>query len=144
MAVDALITCYGELAVGGRIYRFGNQEPERHSVTADDVDESRFDIPASSTVLLWSNAVDLPATFALLVIETTAAVMLEFVTNEADTVGEAAYTLELVPDVPLMLGSDASFANHTTPFGGTLDTIDTIRCKNLGGTAAKVHVLIVE
>lgn len=146
MAVDALIISYGELAVGGKVYRWGvRDQPTRHSVTGANVSDQVIAVEKSpaAAVLLWSALIDSPATFALLVLETDQAVMVEFVTDDGGEVGEEVFTVELNPGIPLILGDDASYADYTVNFAsGTLDTIEAIRAKNLGATDAKVRRLL--
>jgi len=87
MSADVLVTCFGELAVGGKVYRFGEQQPNRHAIAATEVTDRRFTVAATTNALLWSNTIDSPATFALLVIETDKAIMVELVTDEDDAGG---------------------------------------------------------
>jgi hypothetical protein len=143
---DALSVAYGELAVAGKVYRWGSQQPVRHTVTAANVADKVVSVALDATELLWSALVDEPSSFALLVIETDAVVMLELVTDDGADIGEEIITVELNPGFPLMLGDDVSYAGYTVNFGGgTLDKIETIRAKKLSGAAAaKVRVLVVD
>lgn len=144
---DALVTSYGELQVNGEMYRWGNQsQPSRHSVTGDNVRDSSFVVSSGGgKVLLWSALADLPASFTLLVIESDQDVVVEFVTDDGGEVGEELATVTVVAGIPLILGSDDSYANYTVNFGGgTLDNIETIRAENSGGTNANVRVFIAD
>lgn len=144
MAVDALLTCFGELAVGGKVYKWGTpSQPTRHSVTGDNVRDSVVAVANAATALLWTALVDIPSSFNLLVLESDQDVVVEFVTDDGNDVGEEAYTVTLKAGWPLTLGADGSYANYTVNFGGgTLDVIETIRCENNSGSDANVHILL--
>lgn len=148
MAVDALISVSGEISIGGEVYRFGEQQPRRHSTTGTRVRQQQFVIPGGTpgdVVLVWTALVDLPASFSLLVLETDKPIMLEFVTDEDGSIGEESYTVKLTPACPLILGSDDSYANHTVEFAaGTLDNIETIRARKLDATNAALRMLMVD
>lgn len=147
---EALITSFGELAVGGKVYRWGvPSQPTRHTVTGDNARDGLFDVKGSGSgspvVLLWSAALDLPSSFKLLVLESDQEVVVEFVTDDGNDVGEEVYTVTLSAGIPLILGGDGSYANYTVNFaGGTLDVIEAIRAKNLGATDAVVRLLIAD
>lgn len=145
---EALVTSFGELAVGGKVYRWGvPSQPTRHTVTGTKVSDDLHLVeksPAAAT-LLWSALVDSPSTFKLCVLESDKEVIVEFVTDDGNEVGEEVYTVTLSPGIPLILGSNQSYANYTVNFAaGTLDTIEAIRAKNLGGTDAKVRLLLAD
>lgn len=145
---DALLTSFGELQAGGKVYRWGvPNQPTKHTVTADNVRDAQFDVAGSGSgspvVLLWTALVDLPASFKLLVLESDQDVVVEFVTDDGGEVGEEVYTVTVSAGLPLILGSDQSYANHSVNFaGGTLDVIEAIRAKNLGATDANVRLLL--
>jgi hypothetical protein len=139
------LTCHGELNIGGRVYKFGSQHPQEFTVTGDNVMDRQVDVAASATVLVWSAAIDLPASFAWLILTSDQDLVLEFITDDDDSIGEEIYTVTLAANAPLILASDASYANYTVNFGaGTLDLIESIRAKNLGGTDAILNMLIVD
>jgi hypothetical protein len=146
MAVDALLTLYGELQLGGKTYRIGSQQPVRHSVTATQPRQSQVTIPGGTpgaVVLVWTALLDIPDTFTLLALETDKTVFVELVTDEGNDVGEESYTVELKPGLPLILGSQRSYANYTAGFGGgTLDLIETIRAQKLDATNAILTLTI--
>lgn len=147
---DALCTTFGELQVGGKVYKWGApSQPTKHAVTGDNARDALFDVAGSGSsspvVLLWSAAVDLPASFKFLVVESDQEVVVEFITDDGNDVGEEIFTVTVSPGLPLILGSDQSYANYVVNFGGgTLDVIETIRCKNLGAADAKVRLLIAD
>ena len=109
-------------------------------------DENRIDrlvdVAASTTEVLFATANDLDS-FSFLYIEADGDVMLEFSTDINNGVGDENYTMKLAADgPPLMLGSDVSYANYTTNFGGgTLDVIERIRARNLGTATVRVRII---
>lgn len=147
---DALLTSFGELAAGGKVYRWGvPSQPTSHTVTADNVRDAQFLVEGSGegspVVLLWTALVDLPASFSLLVLESDQEIVVEFVTDDGGEVGEEVYTVTVSPGIPLILGSDQGYADYTVNFAdGTLDVIEAIRAKNLGATDANVRLLLAD
>lgn len=69
---------------------------------------------------------------------------IELTTNEGDS-NEELYTLRLVDGLPLFLGADDSYYNHSASdaYGGTLDVIDKIRAKEPDGSAKRLHILLI-
>lgn len=148
MALDVLISVSGTVSIGGAVYEFGSLQPARFSVGGTRVRQQQLVIPGGTpgaVVLVWTALVDLPAAYDLLILETDKAIFLELVTDEGNEVGERSYTVELKPGVPLMLGSQRSYANHSPNFAaGTLDLIETIRARKLDATDAMLRMLMVD
>lgn len=69
---------------------------------------------------------------------------IELTTNEGDS-NEELFTLRLVDGLPLFLGADDSYYNHSASdaYGGTLDVIDKIRAKEPEGSSKKLHILLI-
>lgn len=123
--------------------KLGVHEP-RVGPTIDGIVAARdVSVAASTMATLWDTSV--AADFNLIVIQTANAdVVLELTTDVSNATGDELWTTKLHPDIPFILGSDASYANYTAGFGGgTLAKVNRIRCKNLGTTAARVEVLSV-
>lgn len=97
---------------------------------------------SSSTATLWDpTASGNVADFELLVLSSDSDVELEFTTNNGDA-NEELSSLRLAANVPLLLGANDSFYNHSASdaFAGTLDVIDLIRAKETAGATANVRL----
>lgn len=102
-------------------------------------------IAADATQVVWNPTVtgDAISDFKFLAIMADGAVDVELTTNEGDANEELA-TNRLTKDLPLLLGSDDSFYNHSASdaFSGTLDVIDKIRIDE-PESSAKVLTFII-
>lgn len=115
-------------------------------VTVDGrASDQTFTVAASTTVTLYDATADACADFDFLWIESDKDVMLELITDQNDGVGKRSATVEVVGGgPPVIRGSDDSYANYTTNFGGgTLDVVDKILCRNLGTETATVRRVVV-
>lgn len=96
----------------------------------------------NTTKKLFDVTTDL-ADFNVLAFETDYDVIIELVTDDDNSVGERSYTFELkgsgiegVMGPAIIFTSDSSYANYTVNFaGGTLDVIQTARCRKISGAA---------
>lgn len=115
-------------------------------VTVDGrASDETFSVAASTTVTLYDATVDAVSDFDFLWIESDEDVVLELITDQNNGVGKQSYTITVVGGgPPEILGSNVSYANYTTNFGGgTLDVIDKILCRNLGTDTATVRRVVV-
>jgi hypothetical protein len=97
----------------------------------------------NTTTTLWSStAVGEPlGSFALMALwVTTGSVEVELTCNDGDA-AEAIFTVTVVPNAPLVLGSDDSRYN-TGALTGTADVIDLIRVKNGSATDVVVNFFL--
>ena len=97
-------------------------------------EEKELSIAAAGTKVLWdptTDATEGTATFTFMYIKTDGDLDLEFTTFEGDA-NEELNSMRIVTDLPLALGADDSYYNHSASdiFAGTLDVIDKIRAKN--------------
>lgn len=108
--------------------------------------EDFITVGASTTAVIWDptswtgfNLTD----FDFMALISNTELYIELTTNEGDANEEIA-TIELIKDLPYMLGSDTSYYNHSASdaFAGTLDVIDKIRAKEVNGNAATLHVIL--
>ena len=103
----------------------------------------KFDVEqvlTSETVIVWDPVTWTgfkPATFGLLFLVATGGELdLEFTAGEGEAT-EELFTVRLAEDVPLVLGADDAYRNHSASnaYGGTLDVIDKIRAKESNAAA---------
>ncbi len=106
-------------------------------------------LATNASGLLWDAATG-PSDFTIAHIlsdtgdPTNGFVIIELETDEANTFGTQYFTLGLLANVPLVLGSSASYANYTHGFaGGTLSKIQKISAKNLNVATAAVSIRLV-
>ncbi|MHB1950115.1 MAG: hypothetical protein ACYCQK_01420 [Acidiferrobacteraceae bacterium] len=72
-------------------------------------------------------------------------VVIELTTDENNTYGTQYFTIALLANVPLVLGSSSSYANYTANFGGgTLSKIQRVRVKNLNTATATVGIRLIQ
>ena len=101
-------------------------------------------VAASTTVEIFDASTDAVTDFDFLWLASDYDLRVEFTTDLAADVGTVISTMTLRGTAssnkygfPLILGDDASFANHTANFAtGTIDVIDRIRVKNESSTQA--------
>lgn len=130
---------------GGRPYAGGLMPHEAPRVIAGDgrIFDNRVSVAASSTAELYDASKDL-SDFDFLSIETDLNVIIQFVIDDNNGVGERVGTLGLLGSGTagtfgpcFELHRDDGYANYTVDFaGGTLDFIERITAKNLDATAA--------
>jgi hypothetical protein len=81
------------------------------------------------------------ADFNVLVLTaSTSGVFVELTADVNGSVGTQRFTLELAANLPLILGSNRSYANYTSPFTGTIDAIEKIVVKNTGTVSSQVQI----
>lgn len=139
----------------------GDGNPIRHgSMTAPtiltftgEVKPIVVDVATETTVKLLDVSVDHMTAFSYVMIAADQDVMIELVTDDGNEVGERVYTIKIEGSgtagtygPAFELHSNVSYANYTVNFAaGTLDTIETIRVRNLSTTtAAKVRMIAVQ
>lgn len=133
----------------GSVRHFAS-ETEPREIEIDNLYDNTTTIAASATAVLYDPTLTgVPATsnawLLLVLISDTDNVEIELTCNEDDT-NERQFSITLAQGVPFVLGDDASRFNYSVgsagdSFGGTLDSIDRIRAKNLNSdTSVKVRV----
>ena len=105
-------------------------------------------VGAGVTAIVWNPTVDtseLCESFSFLEMEASVDMEAELTINEAHA-NEELISLRLAAGVPLILGSNAAFYNHSASdiYAGTLDVIDKIRVKNTGASAGTLFFLIAK
>lgn len=118
------------------------------STTPEDYKNSAV-LAQNAKAILW-DAANGPSdfTYAYILSDTgdsaNGYVMVELQTDETNAIGRQVFTIGLIADVPLALGSSASYANYTLNFGGgTLSKIQKITVKNLNTASASVSIRLV-
>lgn len=97
-----------------------------------------YDIAVSTSINIWTGASE-PAsgvqTFDFAIFIVNGNVDIEFTANDGDA-NEELDTKRVIKNVPLILGADDSYYNHSASdaFGGTIDIIDKIRANNPSST----------
>lgn len=119
------------------------QSPIKVNAASDVKHVQTFSVAAAGTQELFDVADDIADFDFLMVISDKDSVVLQLVTDDDNSIGERAYTVQLAAGVPFILASKRSYANFTVDFaGGTLDNIERMNVKNLQATdAAKVTLL---
>lgn len=107
--------------------------------------QREYSVGTSTTQEVFNVTNDLGSFDYLEVVSSISGVYLELTTDQNNGVGDESYTVELVAGLPFLLFGDGSYANYTVNFGGgTLDTIERVRVRNVSGsTSAKVSVYAV-
>lgn len=96
-----------------------------------DIDVRQYTLAKDATQILWdpvNESTENMASFGLLIAIADGVLDLEFTANEGDGNEELA-TVRLTDALPLMLGADDAYSNHSASdaFAGTLDVVDKIR-----------------
>lgn len=141
MATARVFTC---VEVPGHAPFGSRSAPKEITVSTPGIDVTKL-LTASSTWDVWGHtSEDAVSDFDLLVIVSDyGGVIVEFTTDKGGEVGTEVFTVELVANLPLVLGSDGSWANYTVDFaGGTLDVIDRIRVRNPTGASSSANVRV--
>tara|TARA_R100001594_G_scaffold73756_1_gene108311 strand:+ start:2176 stop:2628 length:453 start_codon:yes stop_codon:yes gene_type:complete len=139
----------GHVVIDGVLKRFGKPSDDYTVTGVTKSIERILPVGTSTTVKLWDVTVDFA--FKFFFVQTDYDVHIEFVTDDDASIGEVAATKYLtgsgkdsILGPPMILTSNTSYANYTVNFGGgTINTIDTIRVRNLSTTdAAQVHAFV--
>lgn len=148
----ATLTSYNYIVtvINGITYTFGSLSvPKFFTLSDENAYVYSASIPVSSSASILDVSTDI-SDFDFLLIASDYDVMIEFVTDDGDHVGERSYTIEVAGSgtagemgIPSILTSNSSYANYTVGFaGGTLDVIEKVTAKNNSTTtAAKVFCL---
>jgi len=132
------------ISANGQRYSF---DPDSYTITAvDNPYITTFDVATSTTQKIYDST--LQGAFKLVAIKSDYPMHIELVTDDDATFGEVAYTIYSpgtsvagVFGPPIVIPSNISYANYTVNFGGgTIDTINTIRARNISGTAGQVLI----
>ena len=104
--------------------------------------EREYSVGMTTTQEVFNVTNDLGSFDYLEVVSDISGVYVELTTDQNASVGDEFYTVKLVAKLPLILFGDGSYANYTVNFGGgTLDTIERVRVRNVSGaTSAKAYV----
>lgn len=137
---------YTEVVLDGTKHSIGSlTDPVEISVSGELLYDRTFSVATTAKQLIFSvSNVDLADFDFLVVLSDKDDVVLELVTDDGNEVGERVGTYELRANVPFVLGSDDSYANHTVDFAaGTLDSVETLRVKNNNSATARIRVMAV-
>lgn len=104
----------------------------RYSRTLSSLVVADFSVGADATKDLWDptrDATEVSSDFDFLYALSDGDLDMELETDTGAEVGREQGSVRLVKGLPLMLGADDSYANHSVgdAFGGTLDVIDRLR-----------------
>lgn len=143
MALSVKYVSYFEVAANGVVIRGGSLSPVSISAGSDLIHDQTVTLATATTTTLFNDTEDI-ADFDFLFIVSTQDVYLELTTDLDNSVGDELYTLPLTANVPFVLARDDSYANYTANFGGgTLDTIERIRCRNISGSTATIRTVAI-
>jgi hypothetical protein len=119
-------------------------EPVILPAVSGTVFQRQVSVAASTTATMFDIANDLGDFDVMVVVSDKSSVMLEWATDKDASVGDEFATIGLYANMPQMFGTDDSYANYTSNFGGgTLDKIERVRVRNLGTTAAVVKLIAI-
>ena len=128
-------------AGNSRPFGVGTLRPVNMAAVDGRTFERDYSIATSTTQEIFNVTNDLGTFDYIEIVSDQSSCYLELTTDQNGSVGDEFYTVELIAGVPFVLFGDASYANYTSNFGGgTLDTIERIRLRNLSGSTAKVSV----
>lgn len=114
------------------------------TLTNGEADDGIIGVAASGTETVWTASDYIGAFAGLVLIALDEDLQLELITDDDNSVGEEFATFILKEGIPFVLGSDDSFANYTSPFTGTIDSIESIKVKNPSSNAARLKFLICQ
>ena len=126
-------------------YKWPTYKKTIGSLTA--IEDRTYSIASAATRNLWDpDQVDTEAVsdFDLMIAVSNGNLDMELDIDQNGTVGREEDSIRIVKDLPLLLGSDVAYANHSAgdAFGGTLDTIDRIRAKEPDSSAKNLRMLL--
>ena len=117
-------------------------QSQQFSFTA--FEDKRFAIGSGVTKTLWDPTTDnseAVSDFDLMIAISDGALDFEMTANEGDA-NEQIGVVRLTDQLPLMLGSNASYYGATQGVGGTVDVIDKLIVKEPSSAAKKLRLLM--
>jgi hypothetical protein len=144
MALSVKYVSYFEVVSDATVIRGGSLSPVSITAGSDILFDVRQSLANNTTTVLFDDTESAhPADFDFLFIVSTQDIYLELTTDQNAGVGDELYTLPLAANVPFVLARDDSYANYTANFGGgTLDTIERIRARNISGSTAAIRTVL--
>jgi len=144
------VWCRFEVEIDGQVHALGRHRTDApYLVSVDgDVHDQQKDVSDASTATLFDIDDDL-SDFDVLLLESDQDVVVELTVDKGGENGTAYATLPLKagnsgkPGPPFCLFRNDAYANYTSPFTGTLDTIETVKVRNDSGATAHVRVVAV-
>ena len=136
--LDAFVSADGQ--------RFDLEQEDYTITSIDNVYNKTFDVANNTTQKLFDTT--LQGAFKICFIQSDHPMHIELVTDDDATNGEMVFTIYSpgsgitgIMGPRICLPSNVSYANYTVNFGGgTVDTIDTIRCRNISGSAGRIRI----
>lgn len=119
----------------------------RYSRTLSSLVVADYSIGADATKDLWDptrDATEVSSDFDFLYALSDGDLDMEAETDTGGEVGREQGSLRLVKGLPLMLGADDAYANHSVgdAFGGTLDVVDRLRVNEPGSAARSLKLIM--
>jgi len=123
-------------------------EIERTVSSVEEHFHRRGLIADSDTRVVWNPTVDTSeqvGSFRLLALWADGDLEIELTTNEGNA-NEELSSFVLAAGVPFLLGSDASYYDHSPSdvFAGSLDVVDKIRARNDSGADVRYNLVMAE
>lgn len=122
-------------------------DPVNLSASFDGLVERKvYSVATSTAQVIWDATASAASSFRFLWIRANQDdVYVQLTTDLNNGVGDERYTIKLKKNLAFILGSDDSYANYTSNFGGgTVDNIDELRVKNTGSETATIEVVIAK
>lgn len=132
---------YSVLTIEGQSYEVGSLRVPAYQSISGEFDRFVKKVAVSSSEDIWDVSNSNLSDFDFLWIAADFDCSLELIVDDNGSVGEVAFTVDLVGTgragefgMPFILASDASRANNTAGFAGTIDVIERISAKNLSSS----------
>jgi hypothetical protein len=111
------------------------------------IEDKVYAISADGTKIIWdptTDATEAVSDFDIAILIADGVLDLEGDIDSAGDVGREQLSARLIKNLPLMLGADDAYANHSAgnAYGGTLDLIERLRVDEPNSTARNLRAIL--